>query len=138
MHLSRILYAAEAPYSMWAIPRQTCSFPLVLLVSTAAAKSLAITGLGFRKQEATNCKPSICRSVQFLLRKKNASQESLDFLKKKSLKIMLLVSVRQYSFECLYVSFYLQGTLHVPKRYLQHLAVISGLTRTYSQTTGVN
>lgn len=51
---------------------------------------------------------------------------------------MLLVSVRQYSFECLYVSFYLQGTLHVPKRYLQHLAVISGLTRTYSQTTGVN
>lgn len=47
-----MLYAAEAPFSTWAVPRWTCSSPLVLPVSTAAAKSLAITGLGFRMQEA--------------------------------------------------------------------------------------
>lgn len=39
-------------YSRWEVPRQTCSSPLVLLVSKSAAMSLAITDLGFRKQEA--------------------------------------------------------------------------------------
>lgn len=120
------------------IPRWSCSSPSVLPVSTAAARNLATTGLGFRKQEAARWQTKYLQISTISSQEGEEPITGISGFLKRNTHSLLLVSVRQSSFECLHVSFYWQSTPHMPKRHLQHLAVISGLARTYSQTTGVH